>query len=238
MNQSPTKQTLLLLAALLFTSSVATAIWVARFWYTGSIAFFFLLWNLFLAWMPVLFALLARRRGASRLGRWLWGGLWLLFFPNAPYLLTDLLHLGQIGHVPLWYDLIMLITFALAGLFVGFASLFWLHDLVARSWNKVAGWLFVLLTLALSSFGVYIGRFLRWNSWDLFTNPTILLRDLVDHLLVWSQFRETAVVTGLLTAVFIGTYFIIFALPPQLNEKVEIGDQRLEISSQSPISNL
>ncbi len=218
MNQLlPDKHTLLLLAALLFTSSLAVIMWLVRFVYTDRIDFIFLQWNLFLAWLPVLFALLARREGASRLGRWVWGGLWLIFFPNAPYLLTDLLHLGQIGRVPLWYDLIMLITFALAGLFVGFASLFWLHELVTRSWNRLVGWLFVLLTLGLSSFGVYIGRFLRWNSWDLLLNPKVLLHDLADHLLVWTQFRETAVVTLLLTAVFIGAYFIIFALPPQLD---------------------
>ena len=239
MNRLPTRHTLLLLAALLFTSSLAAAMWFVRFVYTGSIAFVFLLWNLFLAWLPVLFALLARRGSASRLGRWLWGGLWLLFFPNAPYLLTDLLHLGQIGRVPIWYDLIMLLAFALAGLFLGFASLFWLHNLVATSWNRFTGWLFVVVALGLSSFGVYIGRFLRWNSWDLFFNPTILLRDLADHLLVRNQFLETAVVTLLLTAVFIGTYLIIFALPPQLGSgNMEVGDQRLEIGSQSPISHL
>ncbi len=216
MMQSPTKHTLLLLAALLFTSSLAVVMWFVRFVYTESFGFFFLLWNLFLAWLPVLFALLARRRGASKVGRWLWGGLSLLFFPNAPYLLTDLLHLGRLGMVPLWYDLIMLLTFALAGLFLGLASLYWLHDLVTRSWNWLAGWLFVLVVLGLSSFGVYIGRFLRWNSWDVFVNPTVLLRDLAGHLLVRSQFLETAVVTLLLTAVFIGAYFIVFALPPQL----------------------
>ena len=76
----------------------------------------------------------------------------------------------------------------------------------------------MLVVLGLSSFGVYIGRFLRWNSWDLLLNPTILLRDLADHLLVRNQLLETAVVTLLLTAVFIGSYFIIFALPPQLTE--------------------
>lgn len=216
MTYSSQRHTLLLIIALLFTSSLAGAIWFARFLYTGTIIFFFLLWNLFLAWLPVGFALLARRRGASRLGRWFWGGLWLLFFPNAPYLLTDLLHLGRAGQVPIWYDLIMLLAFALAGLFLGFASLFWLHDLVSKSWNQFTGWLFVLLVLGLSSFGVYIGRFLRWNSWDLLLNPTVLLRDLAEHLLVRHQFLETAVVTLLLTAIFCGTYFIIFALPSQM----------------------
>ncbi len=216
MSYFPSRQTLLLLAALLFTSALAAAIWFVRFVYSDSIAFVFLLWNLFLAWLPVMFALLARRSVASKLGRWLWGGLWLLFFPNAPYLLTDLLHLGQMGRVPLWYDLIMLLTFALAGLFLGFASLFWLQELVANTWNRLTGWLFVVTVLGLSSFGVYIGRFLRWNSWDVFFNPTVLLRDLADHLLVRSQLLETAVVTMLLTAVFIGAYLIIFALPPQL----------------------
>ncbi len=216
MNHTSMKHTLLLLAALLFTSSLAGAMWFVRYVYTGSFGFFFLLWNLFLAWLPVLFALLARRQQASRLGRGLWGGLWLLFFPNAPYLLTDLLHLGRIGHVPIWYDLIMLLTFALAGLFLGFASLFWLHDLVSKTWNRWTGWLFVLVVLGLSSFGVYIGRFLRWNSWDLLLNPTFLLRDLAQHLLVRSQLLETAVVTTLLTAVFIAAYVFIFTFPPQL----------------------
>ena len=218
MSRLPSRHTLLLLASLLFTSSLAAAMWFVRFVYTDSIGFIFLLWNLFLAWLPVLFALLARRNAASRLGRWLWGGLWLLFFPNAPYLLTDLLHLGRIGQVPIRYDLIMLIAFALAGLFTGLASLFWLQNLVAQSVNRLTSWLFVFVVLGLSSFGVYIGRFLRWNSWDVFFNPISLLRDLAQHLLVRNQFLETAVVTLLLTAVFIGTYLIIFALPPQLTE--------------------
>lgn len=222
MSRFPSRHTLLLLAALLFTSSLAAAIWFVRFMYTDSIVFVFLLWNLFLAWLPVLFALLARRSAASRLGRWLWGGLWLLFFPNAPYLLTDLLHLGRAAQIPIWYDMIMLVTFALAGLFLGFASLFWLQDLVANSWNRLTSWLFVVAVLGLSSFGVYIGRFLRWNSWDALLNPTILLRDLAAHLLVWNQFVETAAVTVLLTAVFLGTYLIIFALPTQRGEFGEV----------------
>ncbi len=222
MSHFPSRHTLLLLAALLFTSSLAAAIWFMRFMVTNSIVFLFLLWNLFLAWLPVLFALLARRNVASRLGRWLWGGLWLLFFPNALYLLTDLLHLGNAPQVPLWYDLIMLLTFALAGLFLGFASLFWLQELVSQSWNRFASWIFVVAVLGLSSFGVYIGRFLRWNSWDALLNPIILLRDLAAHLLVRRQFVETAAVTLLLTAVFLGSYFIIFALPAQRVELSEV----------------
>ncbi len=218
MSKASTRHTLLLLLALLFTSTLAGTIWFVRFLYTDSIVFIFLLWNLFLAWMPLLFALLARRSSASRLGRWFWGGMWLLFFPNAPYLLTDLLHLGRGGQIPIWYDLIMLLTFALAGLFLGFASLFWLQELVAKLWNRLVGWLFVVVVLGLSSFGVYIGRFLRWNSWDALLNPTILLRDLAAHLLVPIQFMETAAVTLLLTAVFISIYLIIFALPPQLSD--------------------
>lgn len=222
MNRFPSRHTLLLLAALLFTSSLAVAIWFVRFMYTDSIVFVFLLWNLFLAWLPLFFALLARRNAASRLGRWLWGGLWLLFFPNAPYLLTDLLHLGRAGQIPIWYDMIMLFTFALAGLFLGFASLFWLQDLVAKSWNRLTGWLFVVAVLGLSSFGVYIGRFLRWNSWDILLNPTSLLRNLAAHLLVRNQFVETVAVTLLLTAVFLGSYLIIFALPQQAAEFREV----------------
>jgi uncharacterized membrane protein len=222
MSLASSRHTLFLLIALLFTSGLAAAIWFVRVIYTDSIVFIFLLWNLFLAWMPILFALLARRGSASRLGRWLWGGLWLLFFPNALYLITDLLHLGRADQVPIWYDLIMLLTFALAGLFLGFVSLFWLQDVVATLWNRLVSWLFVLLVLGLSSFGVYIGRFLRWNSWDVFLNPIVLLRDLTTYLLVPTQFLKAAVVTLLLTAVFSGIYLIIFALPPQSGDLREV----------------
>ncbi len=92
--------------------------------------------------------------------------LWLVFFPNAPYIITDLLHLSAQDGVPVWYDLILLSAFAWTGAMLGMISLGLMHVLVARVAGGAWSWIFVLGVLMLSGFGVYLGRFPRWNSWD------------------------------------------------------------------------
>ena len=171
---------LLSLAILAGGSAVAVALFAGRWAYTGVPAFGFLLWNLLLAWTPLFFAWLARRWRHYSLLLLLHSGLWLLFLPNAPYLLTDIIHLGRWSGISLWYDLLLLLIFALTGLFLGFFSLSLMQALVTDLLGALAGWFFAAATLALSSFGVYLGRFLRWNSWDLLTRPHWLLRDILD----------------------------------------------------------
>ena len=143
--------------------------------------------NLFLAWLPMLSAPLAHH--LHKQGRRL---VWLLivpcllfwlFFPNAPYILTDMLHLQwPQARVPVWYDLILLIAFAWTGAFLGLISLFLVHGLVRQWAGRPAGWLVTLGVIAVSGFGVYLGRFPRWNSWDLLTNPSLLLMDIWTRL--------------------------------------------------------
>jgi uncharacterized membrane protein len=99
--------------------------------------------------------------------------LWLIFFPNAPYILTDFQHLAhQPGELPVWYDVMMLIWFAFTGLLLGMVSLFLMQEIVRREFGRWAGWAFVAAVTGLSSAGVYMGRFLRWNSWDILRDPT------------------------------------------------------------------
>jgi uncharacterized membrane protein len=110
------------------------------------------------------------------------GLLWLLFFPNAPYIVTDLRYLEGVSGKGFWYDGVLIGTTALTGLLLGFISLYLLHAIVRRSVGARNSWLFVLAVLGLSSVGVYVGRVLRWNSWDVFVRPGSLAADLGEAL--------------------------------------------------------
>jgi uncharacterized membrane protein len=157
---------------------------------SDSARYSFLLWNLMLAWIPFVFGTLAYILASSR-KRILYllilasAAAWLLFFPNAPYILTDLQHLsyGSDG-IPVWYDVMMLIWFAWTGLLLGIVSLYLMQEIVERMLGRAAGWLFVLVVTGLSSFGIYIGRFMHWNSWDVWQQPFALARD------IWNELRH------------------------------------------------
>lgn len=158
---------------------------LGRVLFTGRGLFLFLIWNLFLALIPfALSTLLGTARGPLR-ARLLVpvGAAWLLFFPNAPYLVTDLFHLETRPGVPLWYDLAMIMSCAWNGLMLGYASLADMQRLVQRRLGTGAGWTFATVALLLSSFGIYLGRFLRFNSWDVLTNPLTLFYDIISRLL-------------------------------------------------------
>lgn len=168
------------LASLAFATALCTLMLIVRAIYDVRHTDFGLQWNLFLAWLPMLAALVAYNLG-KRYGRRAWPlilpflGLWLLFFPNAPYILTDFAHLRNVGLVPWWYDLILVTTYALTGVFLGLVSMYLMQSLMRRAFGVAMSWVFTLAVLALSGFGVYLGRFPRWNSWDLLTNPSELL---------------------------------------------------------------
>jgi uncharacterized membrane protein len=159
--------------ALLAASALCVATVEVRGHQTGDPHYRFLIWNLFLAWVPLAFALAAHtvaRRGGGPAVVAL-GVLWLLFFPNAPYLLTDFVHLSETTTAPLWYDALMLASFAWTGLILGFASLYLMQMIWQRAAGPAVAWLGVLAALALASFGVYLGRFLGFNSWDALVRP-------------------------------------------------------------------
>jgi uncharacterized membrane protein len=175
------------LASLAFATALCTVMLIVRVIYEGRLTRFGLQWNLFLAWLPMIGALVAYNLG-KRYGRRAWPlilpflGLWLLFFPNAPYILTDFIHLRPIGDVPLWYDLILVITYAMTGVFLGLVSLYLMQSLVSRAFGRLTSWIFTLSGLAVTGFGVSLGRFPRWNSWDVLTDPSALLADIWTRL--------------------------------------------------------
>lgn len=169
------------LLALILASLLCCGFVAFRVFYSKQIHFRYFVWNLFLAWVPLGFAILLHVRRELR-ARVSWpdlgaGFLWLLFFPNAPYIVTDLVHLHPRPGVPYWYDIIGVMAFATTGLFLGYLSLYLVQEVV-RDWlGRALGWIFALGMLALSSFGIYLGRFLRWNSWDVLLTPLSTVRN-------------------------------------------------------------
>lgn len=161
--------------ALTFASTTGVALVIARIIATQNIHYGFLVWNLCLAWLPLIFAMLARERyRADARCDWRFAslaGAWLLFFPNAPYIFTDLIHLiyGQYRHF--WVDLTLVLICALTGFVLGFISLYLMQSVVRRMYGQVASWVFIFLVAGLSGFGIYLGRFLRLNSWDVVAKP-------------------------------------------------------------------
>src|SRR4029453_11265280 len=175
--------------ALVALSLAAVGLPAVRIHRGGKPPFVFLTWNLFLAWIPFVLSLCVAAvhgRGGPRPLLWVLGAGWLLFLPNAPYILTDFIHLGRVGGAPLWFDTALIGTFAAAGLALGVGSLLVVHHVVEARAGRVVGWAVAVSSLVLSAIGIYLGRFLRFNSWDVVTDPhglvPVVLRRLADPL--------------------------------------------------------
>jgi len=178
---------------IILSSMLAMAIFVVRVYTSGSFRIYSnLVWNLFLAWIPYLFAIKAAALYHLFPRQWwlliLPGGIWLVFFPNAPYIVTDFFHLSDYPNIPLWYDILMLTTFAWTGVFLAIASLRTMQALVKIYFGLFISWFFVAVALSLGGLGIYLGRFERWNSWDLLSHPKSILKDIAVQVIdPWSN---------------------------------------------------
>jgi uncharacterized membrane protein len=172
------------LTTLLFATLFCAALLVARWGWTGTVRFSSFFGNLLLAWIPMVLALLIRRLGPPATSRralfWTAVVCWVLFFPNAPYIVTDIIHMKKFGMdgVPRWFDMMMTMAFACSGLFLGCLSLYSMHLLVRARFGWRRAWGFAVGMLALGSFGIYLGRFLRLNSWDVVAHPQKLISEI------------------------------------------------------------
>ncbi|MDB6020526.1 MAG: rane protein [Pedosphaera sp.] len=204
------------LLALLFASGIGVMLAGLRIARTNDWHYMLLPGNLFLAWLPLVFALgvyhLHHRgeRRTVRLG--VLAGLWLLFFPNAPYIFTDLVHMFTWFRVNFWMDLSLVLLVALTGFLVGFLSLYLMQLVVVERFGRVAGWIFILAVAWLTGFGVYLGRFLRWNSWDVVMHP-LGLTHAIGHVAIHPLADPTSVIfpTLFATFLFLG-YLMLYAL--------------------------
>lgn len=160
------------------------------------LSYIFLAWNLFLALIPWWISNYLKQKESLQLKHVPLIGIWLLFIPNSPYILTDLFHLKLRPYMPLWFDLVLVLSFALIGMIVFLKSL---KDMLAILKAYVSSLLFTLLTpvvFLLISFGLYLGRYLRFNSWDIIhpfrlakaSLGILLEKDTIGFTLIFSVF--------------------------------------------------
>ena len=175
------RETLRPVLALAAVSAVAMGLVGTRMLLAQSLKHGYLVWNLFLAWLPLFFCLASVRTLRSHSARhwkfWALATAWLVFLPNAPYIFTDLTHLGPRNRGHFWVDLVLIVMTAWTASLVGFLSLYLMQTLVSRRYGWVTGWGFAVFVSGLVGLGIYIGRFLRWNSWDVVFSPVDLVTD-------------------------------------------------------------
>lgn len=172
--------------SLLFSVSMV----LARVFYMGQSYFMFMLWNLFLAYIPFLLSSLFIDRPMLIDKKLLFiplALLWLVFIPNTFYMLTDLFHLNEPHAMPLWFDTLLIVSFSWNGLLLGIISVQQMESVMRIFLGKYTAPIFLYPVFFLNALGVFIGRFLRYNSWDVITDPLGLVKDIV--LLVLHPFH-------------------------------------------------
>lgn len=202
--------------SLLLASGLCCALLLVRARQTGTEEYGFLLWNLFLAWIPFVLALAlydgarrARRRRALLLAT---AGLWLLFLPNAPYIVTDFVHVGEIGGAPLWFDAALVASFGGTGLVLGLVSLVLVQAVVCRALGPAWGWLAASAALALTSAGIVLGRVYRFNSWDALARPRSILDVVGSHAVDPTGSADGLALVAGMTGALVVAYLVVYAL--------------------------
>lgn len=207
MSKSKREQAKQVLLVLCISSAVSAALFLIRVLISDNIRYWFMFWNLFLAWLPVLFAFWLRLRLVKT--RWLtWQNiaitlLWLVFLPNSFYMVSDLIHLETTGEVMKLYDTAMMMSLIANGLILGYIATFVVHqELLKRLRDRWAHAIIGLVFLS-CGFAIYLGRYLRWNTWDFLINPAALLFDISDRVLRPGAHVETYTITL--------TFFVLIA---------------------------
>lgn len=169
-------KTLKITQALILVSIIATILVLVRGDFMGKMGLLYLIWNLFLAWVPYIISLYFIKKDTSIKYFILLFILWLLFFPNAPYLVTDVLHIAGRSQSLIWFDSLLFFFFGWLGLLLGMLSLYHIHQYFKAHVSYLSSEFIIFGICFISSFGIYLGRFERWNSWDLFVNPFPLIK--------------------------------------------------------------
>lgn len=202
--------------ALLLSSGISLLLFGLRVLESDSTRYWFLLWNLLLAWLPLGFAawLAARlrRTGWSLPGNVVLTLLWLGFLPNSFYLISDLIHLEATGEVGLLYDVVLFCSFIFNAYVAGLISLYLVHRQLLRRLPRPRAHGVIGLVLLACSFAIYLGRNLRWNTWDVLINPAGLLFDVSDRVINPAAHPQAFVTTLTFFVLLGGIYVVIWEL--------------------------
>lgn len=203
-----------LLVTVLLSSLFSVGLFAVRAIAGESDRYWFLNWNLLLAWLPLLFALALRRR--LRTNPWLsWRSLvltllWLGFLPNSFYLVSDFIHLHESGEVSLLYDIVLFMSFTLNGFMLGFSSVYLVHKELLKKIRRRDTHLIIAAVLLLSSFAIYLGRYQRWNTWDVLVNPAGLLFSVSDRFINSGNNPQMFTTTLMFFALLASIYALIW----------------------------
>jgi len=177
--------------SIILLTILAVVLNVLRIIIWGKMSFVYILWNIFLAFIPFVISyillFLLKEKKLNKIIFIIGIILWLLFIPNAPYLITDFIHLGEIRVVPVIFDVFLLFSSASVGLILGFYSLFHIEQIINSKLSRRKTSAVMALIILLISFGIYLGRFLRFNSWDIFINHTSLIKH------IWKILSQSAI---------------------------------------------
>lgn len=216
------RETLTPVLALAAVSALAMMLVGLRMVLTHSLRHGYLIWNLFLAWLPVFFCLAAMRVTNRNWKFWALATAWLIFLPNAPYIFTDLIHVGPRYRALFWVDLVLILMCAWTASVLGFLSLYVMQTMVSRRFGALGGWAFAVVVCGLTGVGIYIGRFLRWNSWDVLVNPLGVASDIALWLMTALTDKKLAIYPALFALLFFAAHVTLSALlhlrlqPPDL----------------------
>lgn len=188
-------------------------------------SYIFLIWNIFLAWVPFYISLIYTNINLkSKISKLLLGFSWLAFYPNAPYIITDFIHLskykfyenkphGEVftSNFVMWYDFFLISIFVIIGLVLAYISLSIMHKHIKKNFSDIYGWLFIFTTSVLSGFAIYLGRFLRLNSWEIISSPlnlvSSIINDLGIHSIVFTSIFSTLIFIFYLTFFLMNKYY-------------------------------
>lgn len=202
------------IASLAALSLVSISLLTLRIQLSDSSRYIFLLWNLVLAVIPLLLAwwlvMRIRKHGWLRPKQLLLTLLWLVFLPNSFYLISDFVHLRQTYEASLLYDIVMLKSFVVAGLVMGYASVYMVHRQLTRRLAAHTSWALISIIFLLSSFAIYLGRFTDWNSWDIVFKPAGLLFDVSDRFINPAIHGETYLTTVTFFVLLLVGYWVVW----------------------------
>lgn len=202
-----------LLKALMLASLVSFVLYGLAVQRMGWPLFTYLPNNLVLAWAPLLVAILLSKLLRTRL----WSdwvplavtAVWVVFLPNSFYMITDLIHLDGLYSGDLVSASVVFFAFAMTGLLLGFASVLIVHQRLIERMEYKKTWLLIGLTFLLCSLAIYIGRDLRWNSWDVLLSPSGLLFDISERFMHPSEYGNIFAVAGSFFVLLMGMYVVM-----------------------------
>jgi uncharacterized membrane protein len=190
--------------------AICLALIAVRCIYIQTTAYVFLAWNLILAFIPLAIAYSIYKFRISN--KWLMMILfftWLFFMPNATYIVTDLVHLKNIKPNLEWFTIGLIFFCALTGLLCSALSLHWMVDAYKQYLTNNTKLPALIIIFLLSGFGIYLGRYLRWNTWDIISNPLGLVHDVADRIIYPLQHLRTWGVTIIYALLNANVYYFI-----------------------------